>query len=169
MAEAGLEDGFDTTIWWNIPNAQRSQVAEMVQFALREININVEVIGMEWSEYLTATENAEHDMFILGWTTVTGDPDYGLFPLFHSSSFGAVGNRTFFASDHLDALLEAGRSETDPAARLPIYREAMEYIHAAAPWVFLIENFIIDAADPGIRNFTPNPALHHNFATIYFD
>ena len=27
---------------------------------------------------------------MLGWVTVTGDADYGLYPLLHSSSFGGL-------------------------------------------------------------------------------
>jgi peptide/nickel transport system substrate-binding protein len=48
-------------------------------------------------------------MFILGWGTVTADADYGLYALFHSSQFGAPGNRTFWSDPRVDELLDLGR------------------------------------------------------------
>jgi len=169
LAEAGYADGFSTTIWWNIGNPQREQIAEMVQFTLAQLNIQVEVIGMEWASYLEATERGEHDMFILGWVTVTGDADYGLHPPFHSSNFGAGGNRTFWSTPRLDELLDAGRASVDPVERMAIYTEAQEIIRAEAPWVFLNQGEFLIALNPNLRGFEINPAGHHAYAPIWFE
>ena len=37
--------------------------------------------------FLDGTSRGDHEMFILGWVSVTGDADYGLYPLLHSSCF----------------------------------------------------------------------------------
>jgi len=169
MAEAGLEDGFHTTIWYNIPNWQREQIAEIIAVSLRPLNIIVEVVGMEWIHFLDATGMGEHDMFILGWVSVTGDADYGLFPLFHSSQFGSAGNRTFWSSPEVDALLEAGRRETDPENRLAIYAEIQEILRDEAPWILLNQGETLMATAPNVQGFTIAPWGHHNFATVWFD
>lgn len=39
---------------------------------------------LEWGAYIDRTAAGEHDMYILGWITVTGDPDYGLYLVFHN-------------------------------------------------------------------------------------
>ena len=62
------------------------QIAEMFQADLAEIGVDVEVLIVPWATYLADTAAGKHDMFILGWVTVTADPDYGLYALFHSSS-----------------------------------------------------------------------------------
>jgi len=111
LAEAGFPDGFATEIWWNIGNPMRNAVADMVAHDLALIGIDVTVQAMEWPVILERTERGESYMFIMGWTTVTADPDYALFPLFHTSEFGP-GNRTFFSHARLDELLEAGRQST---------------------------------------------------------
>ncbi|MCL2200181.1 MAG: hypothetical protein FWB80_14815, partial [Defluviitaleaceae bacterium] len=77
------------------------------------------------------------DLFMLGWTTVTGDADYGIFPLFHSDNHGDPGNRTFFTNARVDELLVEGRMETDLARRDAIYREITEILIEEAPWVFV--------------------------------
>ena len=164
----GAPGGFSTTIWYNIGNPQREQISEMLQFTLGQLNISVEVVGTEWAAYLEGTERGEHDMFILGWVSVTGDADYGLFPTFHSSNFGAGGNRTFWADPQLDALLEQGRSEVDPAARLQIYADAQRIIRDNAPWVFINQGETLVAANPNLRGFEINPAGHHAYAPVWF-
>jgi len=164
----GEDGGFSTSIWYNDNNAQRGQIAEMLQFTLAQLNIDVEVIGVEWGQYLADTAAGEHDMFILGWVGVTGDADYSLFPLFHTSLFGDAGNRTFWGTPELDELLERGRSEVDPAVRLEIYAEAQEIVRNEAPWVFLNQTEMAIAANPNLRNFVINPALHHSYAPIFF-
>src|SRR5699024_3358231 len=94
LAEAGYEDGFSTTIWTN-DQRERIDAATNIQAQLEEFGIEVEVEILEWGAYLEQTANGEHDMFVLGWSTVTGDADYGLYALFHSDNFGDPGNRTF--------------------------------------------------------------------------
>ena len=159
----GEAGGFSTTIWFNDNNPQRGQIAEMLQFTLAQLNIDVEVIGVEWGEYLSGTAAGEHDMFILGWVGVTGDADYSLFPLFHTSLFGDAGNRTFWGTPELDELLERGRSEVDPAVRLEIYAEAQRIIRDEAPWVFLNQTEMAIAANPNLRGIHPilHPLLQH--------
>jgi peptide/nickel transport system substrate-binding protein len=61
MVEAGYPDGFKTSIWWNIGNQQREQIATMVQFALAPLGIEVEIVSMEWAAILDATLRGEQD------------------------------------------------------------------------------------------------------------
>jgi peptide/nickel transport system substrate-binding protein len=168
LAEAGYPDGFSTSIWWNSPNVQRQQVAEMIQFSLSQIGIDVEIHTFEWAAYLAEADVGNHDMMIIGWTTVTGDADYALFPLFHSTSYGSAGNRGFWSTPELDALLEAGRMETDPTTRLEIYADAQAIIRAEGPVIMLRQGETPVAVNPNLRNFTLNPTLHHSYHPVWF-
>ena len=156
MAEAGHEDGFELEILTN-DQPQRVDTAIYMQEALAELNIDVSVQQLEWGAYLETTANGDHDMFVLGWSTVTGDADYGLYALLHSSMHGDPGNRSFLSNDNVDELLEAGRTETDPDARQEIYSELQEGLVDVAPMIYIhhqdfvtgvnsnVENFVIDA------------------------
>jgi len=173
MAEAGYPDGLPNPvdIWWNVPNMVRSDISDIVQHALREIGIDVNVHGLEWATILEDLEDpgTGWDMFVMGWVSLTGDADYGLFPLFHSSMYGGAGNRTFFSTPELDDLLERGRSELDDNARLAIYREALEIIRDESPWIFINQGEELHAASPDLRGFIVNPGGHQNFSRIWFD
>ena len=55
-------------------------------------------------------------MYLLGWGTVTRDPDYGMYELISTSTMGAAGNRSFYSNPTVDKLLEEGRTEPTPRA-----------------------------------------------------
>ncbi|WP_017186963.1 glutathione ABC transporter substrate-binding protein [Alkalibacillus haloalkaliphilus] len=136
LEEAGYGDGFETTLWTN-DNEQRVETALYVQDVLGDYGIDVEIEELEWGAYLDRTSNGEHDMFVLGWSTVTGDADYGLYSLFHSSAHGSTGNRSFVDDPELDELLDAGRREGDPEARQEIYSEVQELLTEIAPMLYV--------------------------------
>lgn len=165
MAEAGYADGFKTTIWTN-DNQQRMDIAEIVQNQLREINIEVVPSVMEWGSYLDATSEGRHDMFILGWVTVTGDPDYGLYALFHSEQHGAAGNRTFYSNARVDELLDKARTTADPQVREALYLEAQEIIRDEAPWVFTWTGEDAAGVNKKVSGFVQHPAGHHNLVNV---
>ncbi len=168
MKEAGLENGFKTTIWTN-DNQQRMDIAEILQNQLKDIGIEVEVKVMEWGAYLDGTAAGEHDMFILGWGTVTGDPNYGLYPLFHTSAHGAAGNRSFFSNPRVDELLDKGKVTIDPSEREKYYLEAQQIIRDEAPWIFTWDREELSGLRSNVKGFVHHPAGHHALWTVYFE
>ncbi len=168
LAEAGYPDGFDATIWINEGNAARASIAELVQSNLREIGINLSIESLEWGAYLERTGAGEHEMFVMGWTTITADADNGLYSMLHSSLIGSAGNRFFFANDELDALLELGRTTTDQEERNEIYAEAIQLIIDEAPMVnlFFPYNLVGTHGIDGLFvNFNGTPFFHHSYLT----
>lgn len=165
LAEAGYPDGFSTTIWTN-ENDLRIQVAELFQADLAAIGIDVSIQILPWATYLQDTGEGKHDMFILGWGTVTGDADYGLYALFHSSQFGASGNRTFWGNDRVDELLDLGRVTIDEEARAAAYHEAQELIVADAPWVFLFSQAYANGLRQNVEGFVPHPTGSHRLMNV---
>lgn len=155
LSEAGYEDGFETTIWTN-DSEQRMDTAVAVQSQLDEIGIDVEIEELEWAAYLERTANAEHDMFILGWSTVTSDADYGMYPLFHSSQHGDPGNRSFLEDDEIDELLEQGQQETDPEKRQEIYSKAQEKLVELAPMIYMQHGEYLLGVHESVKDFGIN-------------
>lgn len=167
LAEAGYAEGFKTTIWTN-DNPVRMKIAQIVQAHLKEVGIDVTIEPLEWGSYLERTGAGEHDMFILGWTTVTADADYGLFALYHSTQKGSPGNRDFFENAEVDRLLEEGRTETDPAKRLEAYKKAQEIIVSEAPDVMLYYGLQNAGVQSYVQGFELHPAGHHGVSSVSF-
>lgn len=168
LAEAGYEDGFETTIWTN-DNEQRVDTAVALQSQLSEIGVDVQIEELEWGAYLERTSNGDHDMFILGWSTVTSDADYGLFPLFHSSQHGEPGNRSFLADDEVDALLDEGRRETDPEARQEIYTEVQQKLVDLAPMMYTHHQEYLLGVNDSVKDFGINAQGIYQFKEAYIE
>jgi peptide/nickel transport system substrate-binding protein len=103
-------------------------------------------------------------MFMLGWGTVTGDADYGLYSLFHSAQWVPAGaNRGFYKNERVDALLDRGRVATDPAERTKIYAEAMRLIMDDAPWLFLHSESQVTGVRSVVQAMNVHPAERTEF------
>ncbi|UCZ52896.1 glutathione ABC transporter substrate-binding protein [Bacillus shivajii] len=157
LEEAGYPEGFETTLWTN-DNQERMDVAEYVQAQLTDVGIDVSIEVMEWGAYLDGTSTGDHDMFILGWSNMTGDGDYNQWFLFHSDAKGAPGNRTFYANDEVDALIDAARRESDPEKRVELYNEVQEIEMEEAPKVLIRHTEYVAAVRDGVEGFWLHPS-----------
>lgn len=127
MDESSEPDGFDTTLWIS-DSEEVMDIALLVQEGLDEIGINVEIEQFEFGTFLERIEDGTHDMFMNQWITVTGDPDYGLYPMFHTDSQDGSGNRWLYSNPELDEVLDAGRQSTDESEREEMYVEAQSIL-----------------------------------------
>ena len=166
LEDAGHADGLEIQLWTN-DNPVRVRIAEMVQEQLRLVGVTVNIEQVEWSAYLERTGQGEHDMFIGGWSTVTLDADYGLYPLFHSSSIGTSGNRTRYANDEVDMLLSDARSETDEERRLKLYEEAQQIIIDEAPLIPIYHPYLLVGMNEEIQGYEQHPASFHFLKEVY--
>ena len=167
LAEAGYPNGFSTAFYTN-ENPQRVDTGEILQNMLREVGIQVDVRIVEWGAFLEMTGRGEADLFMLGWTNSTGDPDRGMFNMFHTSQHGAAGNRGFFSDPEIDRLLDAGRVETDLARRAAIYRDVQWLIRDASPWIFQSAGADIVGARNNVRDLRLHPRGHYKYWRVSF-
>ncbi|MFP4644778.1 MAG: ABC transporter substrate-binding protein, partial [Spirochaetales bacterium] len=92
LEEAGYEDGLSATLYH--PSGRYlldDTIAEAVQSMLAEVDVDITLETQEWSsllDFLAQPEDeAEYEMFMLGWGTVTLDADYGLYALLHTDQW----------------------------------------------------------------------------------
>ena len=152
LDEAGVED-LTINLMVNDDNPERVDVALWLQESLSELGITVNVEQVEWGAYLEATGAGEHDMFILGWSNSTGDPDNGISPLFHSDNIGADGNRSFYNNPELDSLLDQARQESDEEKRGEMYTEAQQILVDDAQAIFIRHGENLNAYNNNVENF----------------
>lgn len=127
MANSDLPDGFSTTLWISNSDTNRD-LAQYIQETLGEINIDVTIEEYEFGTFLDMANSGTHDMFMLQWITVTGDADYGLYPMFHTDSQDGSGNRWLYSNPELDVELEGGRQAGDEDERAAFYSEAQRIL-----------------------------------------
>lgn len=142
LKEAGQEN-LEMTL--STPRGRYLQDYESViaiQSMLSEVGIDVDVQPMEWGQYVgslfTEPENAEYEVFLLGWAPSTGSADWVLRPLFTSDNFAPNGNNnTFYKNERVDELVEKAARATTSEKADEYYAEAQEIIVDDAAWVFL--------------------------------
>lgn len=165
LAQAGYNAQNPLRITLHSPNGRYLQdirVAEAVQSQLRAVGVQAQIQTLEWGAYLAATnqprERNEIQIAMLGWGTVTGDADYGLFGLFHTSQQAPNGfNRGFYSNPRLDRVLEQARVATNPQARQQLYKTAMQIIYNDVPWVFLHSEQQVTAIRREVQGFVVHP------------
>lgn len=165
LDENGYGDGFTAEI--TVQDRTAADIATYLQQELAQLNIELEIYQIEAGAFLDYVGSGEHDMFIGGWGTVTLDADYGLSPLFHSSSIGTSGNRTRYANDEVDMLLSDARSETDEERRLKLYEEAQQIIIDEAPLIPIYHPYLLVGMNEEIQGYEQHPASFHFLKEVY--
>ena len=163
LAEAGYEDGFETTFHHPVGRYMMDEtITQAIQSQLADVGVEAQLQTMEWATYLEflqkPPEEAEHEMYILGWGAVTGDADYGLYPMFHSSQMAPKGwDLSYLDHPEVDELLDEARVNPDPGTREELYAEAIGIIWKEAPWIFLHSEVQINIEREGVRGLEHHP------------
>lgn len=138
MAEAGFENGFSTTLYINSGEPIMEMLAGLIQSKVAQIGIDVSIEMLEWGSFLDLLGHGQYSgMFLLTWTTVSGDADYGLYPQFHSSTHGLAGNLVFYSNIIVDNLLDEARQSPDQNIRNQLYAEVSQILVDEAPMITL--------------------------------
>lgn len=144
MAEAGYADGFKTSLIFANTSANMKQ-GEFLKQQLAEIGIDVELKSLESAivnEKVQDTDapgaEAEVDMYIIGWSSSTGDADWGIRPLLAKESEPPMSyNICYFENDELDGYLQDGLRTADREKRAEAYAKAQDLIWEETPLVCL--------------------------------
>ncbi len=166
LVEAGVTPGTKVRMWTS--EGQRQKILEIVQANLREIGIDASIEVYEWARFLDSTGKGDHDMFVLGWTTVTGDADYGIYNLVHTDAFGPAGNRTFYSNIEVDNLLDSARVELDPVKRVNMYKQIQEILYEDLPFIPLFYKLANVGTSKTVKGFEFDPSESHRLNTVYF-
>lgn len=143
MAEAGYADGFSTEIWAN-SNTESLRAVQFLQQQLAQIGVEVTVVPLEagvaaqriWS--VESAEDAEVQMYYGGWSSSTGDADWGIRPLLLGENTPpSMFNVAYYADEALDEAINGAIGTADPDERAAFYETAQQLAWEGAPWIFL--------------------------------
>jgi glutathione transport system substrate-binding protein len=143
LAAAGYPNGFESTVTGG-SNTLVQRGMQFVQQQLAAVGVTVKVEPLE-AGVLTAKmfnvqkpEDASIVMLYGGWSSSTGDADWGMRPMLYSKSFPPVlSNLAWYSSKDTDAAIEEGLNTTDPTKRAAAYAKAQAQVWQDRPWIFL--------------------------------
>ncbi len=136
LKEAGHPDGFACKLLSTSTYAMHAQTAEVVQQSLAAVGIQVELVMPDWASRVTLGGRGQYEFAVGGYGADVNDPDAltasvgGGQPNSYARDFG-------YSNPEVNALLDAGRRELDPAKRKPIYDRLQAVLLDDAAWVGL--------------------------------
>jgi peptide/nickel transport system substrate-binding protein/oligopeptide transport system substrate-binding protein len=167
LKEAGFESGLKTELMLSTGREELG-VCEAIQSYLNELGIEAALVPLEWSAFKKAVASGEAPLFYMSWWADYPEAENFLFPTFHSSNWGAAGNRVRFASQAVDRAIERARGILDQRARAHEYRRIEKMIIDQAPWVFLWHRKEFYIRQPRVGGFKLFPVYSADKGTEIF-
>lgn len=145
LAEAGLPDGFTTTLKLPPPSYARRS-GEIIAAQLAAVGIKVEITNLEWAQWLEE---------------VFKNKNYGLTIVSHTEPFdiGIYARDDYYfqySSDEFKALMKELDATSEPEARAAILAAAQEKIARDYVNGYLFQLPLLTVAKKGLRGVWPN-------------
>ena len=167
LGEAGFNKGFRTQLFLSTGREELS-VCEVIQSYLRDVGVSADLVPLEWSAFKQAVASGEAPLFYLSWWADYPEAESFLFPTFHSSNWGAAGNRARFASKEVDLAIDEAHRIIDDRVRAQKYREIERMVVERAPWVFLWHRKEFYIRQPRVGGFKLFPIYSADKGTDIF-
>jgi peptide/nickel transport system substrate-binding protein len=136
LAEAGLKDGFKTTLLVNAGNPLHRQLGQALQATLRQIGITADIRLAEGGTHWTTTKAGDYEMAVAYASSDTIDPDQLVgFLLVNPERANAY--HTEWKNERINELYEKERVTADGPARGEMFKEIVKLAHEGAPSIFL--------------------------------
>jgi len=141
LKEAGLPDGFETTLWMTANDQLDSRLGEAIQEDLARVGIRIELKPVTMAPFLDAvTRRRGAPCALSRWYQDFPDPSNFLDTLLNGQRIvdENCNNRAFYRNPEVDRLLDAAAGCPRLEERIEIYRRVERQVIADAPWVFLL-------------------------------
>lgn len=145
LAEAGMPDGFETTLHLPPPSYAR-RGGEIIAAQLAQVGIKAEIINVEWAQWLETVFRGK--TFGLSIVSHTEPMDIGIY----------ANPDYYFQYDNPDfqALMATLNATTDPEARTALLAQAQEIIAADAVNGYLFQLAQLSVAKAGLQGLWTN-------------
>ncbi|PYC29338.1 ABC transporter substrate-binding protein [Aquipseudomonas alcaligenes] len=173
LAEAGLADGFETTIWTrpsgSLLNPNPTLGAQLLQADLAKVGIQAEIRVIEWGELIRRAKAGEHDLLFMGWAGDNGDPDNFLTPQFACASVQSGLNFARYCDPQLDRLIAEGKAVSAQEQRSALYQQAQTLIQQQALWLPLAHPTAFALHSDKVSGYQVSPFGRQDFAKVRLD
>lgn len=167
LTEAGYPDGFECTLICASTTANLKQ-AEFLQQQLAQVGITMNINALESAVVNDKVENvnvpgseAEVEMYTIGWSSSTGDADWGIRPLVAVESMQSMPpmsyNICYYENEEVDNLLYEALATADEEKRAEAYAKAQDILWEDCPMVCLVNDYNTWATTNKIANVKVYP------------
>jgi peptide/nickel transport system substrate-binding protein len=138
MAASSMPDGFSTRLHVSAPNDIWVPQSIAIQEALKELNIDVEIVQYAYADFISLQQAGDYDGIMnFQWGSDFPDAAGNLLPLFLSTNVPPQNNHFYYNNPEVDRLLNESESELDQDARLKLLADVQKLISDDQPAIFL--------------------------------
>lgn len=172
LAQAGLPDGFQTTLWMTANDQRDSRLGEALQEDLARVGIRIELKPVTMATFLDGVTRRRNAPCALSrWYQDFPDPSNFLDTLLNGQRIvdENCNNRAFYRNPEVDRLLDAASGSAHPEERLALYRRVERQVVADAPWVFLLHPQLYALRQPWVRGPGLHPIWPYRLDQVWMD
>jgi len=150
LREAGYPDGFE--IQFKFPSgryAQDREVAEAIGGMLADVGVKCRMVALEAGEFLNQLNAKQLGPLAMIGSAPADDPDAMM------AQYRSTWRYAYIADPALDALIDDGAKEVDPAKRAAIYQKASQLMHDEAYVLFLYQGTDLYGFNKRVSGFNP--------------
>ncbi len=147
-------------------NGRLGNAGDAVIEYIKAIGIKCEIIDIPLKNYYAEENLKQGDVYVIGWTADTGDPDNYLQPLFNPNNYTNFGG---YNNQKVLELMDKAKQILNPEKRIEMYKEIQNVIIEDVPWVFLYHTQTPYAYREGISNIKLSPLSKIKYEDIMID
>jgi len=157
LAEAGFPNGVSAQFTYIAGYPLMEPIAATIQAHAAEAGIQLVLQPVDYSIWLNRL-NVERDMpLTINLLSGFADPDAWLYNRFHSEGY----NQANWNQPEVEALLEEGKSTTDRAGRIEVYKDLQRLLVERVPYIWLFTPHQIHVAQDELRGFVQHPTTFY--------
>lgn len=157
LAEAGYPDGFSFKLYYSNTTTNEKK-ATFYQQQFSQIGVNVELNGMESAVLNEVVQGAnvpgaeaEVEAYLSGWSTSTGDADWGIRPMIAIESEPPMSyNINYYENEEVDQMLKDALATADESKRAEIYAQVQDIIWEECPQINVATDTNLSATSSNI-------------------
>lgn len=135
-------------------------ITEAIQSMLRDIGIDVQLVGLERAAYWTATDEGTHEMVLVQNVIASATGEI----ILRRAHIRDMNNRIapiFWMGEEMDALIDRATSTFDQEERFELYREIQRQFYEQVVTVPI--NYMLDfeASGAHVRGYVPHSSSWH--------
>jgi peptide/nickel transport system substrate-binding protein len=151
LAEAGLKDGFESSLSYNAGDPVQEPIAILYQTSLRSIGVEITLNKVPAATFYDFVTKREQPMIFYLDSPWVPDPGYSTQLYFNSKSYVDYSN---YVNPQVDQLIKSGLETLDPNSRLDTYSKVQQIVMSEAPWGFIAWPRYVLARRANLKGFT---------------
>jgi peptide/nickel transport system substrate-binding protein len=156
LAEAGLPNGFKTTIYVPSGRPARERVGVAVREMLKPIGVDVDVQRVPWDKFVKEIEG-KAAFYVDGFFS-RPTIDTSIYPWYHSS--GSWNNQLWnYKNEAIDKVLDAARAAKTDEERARLYKEFQKHALEDPPGIIPYVLNHVNAYRSSVKNFQSSPMM----------